>query len=69
MLNFVNELRLESESGVFCNMDYIEELVMKGQWEMLDKYLANFININENEQSIKMLFHIRKQRYIEALEQ
>ncbi|MFS7985362.1 putative transcription factor WD40-like family [Helianthus anomalus] len=59
--------RLESESGAFCNVDYIAELVTNGDWDVLENYLAGFININGNRHSVKMLFEIRKQRYIEAL--
>ncbi|KAJ0694914.1 putative transcription factor interactor and regulator LisH family [Helianthus annuus] len=59
--------RLESESGAFCNVDYIGELVTNGDWDVLENYLAGFINVNGNHHSVKMLFEIRKQRYIEAL--
>ncbi|KAI3786010.1 hypothetical protein L1987_45137 [Smallanthus sonchifolius] len=61
-------LQLESESGLFCNAKYIEELVLKGDWEVLENYLAGFISVNDNRYSVKMLFEIRKQRYIEALD-
>lgn len=64
----VNLLRLESESGLICNVKFIEELVLKGEWDVLEKYLAGFISVNENRYSVKILFEIRKQRYIEALE-
>ncbi|XP_022003682.1 topless-related protein 4 [Helianthus annuus] len=59
--------RLESESGAFCNVDYIAELVTNGDWDVLENYLAGFINVNGSRHSVKMLFEIRKQRYIEAL--
>ncbi|PWA42826.1 topless-related protein 4 [Artemisia annua] len=60
--------RLESESGVYCNVDYIEELVVKGDWDKLEKYLAGFIRVGDNRFSVKMLFEIRKQKYLEALD-
>ncbi|KAK1434049.1 hypothetical protein QVD17_10967 [Tagetes erecta] len=75
ILQFLNEEgykqtahRLESESGFFCDASFVEELVLKGEWDMLEKYFAGFISVNDNRYSVKMLFEIRKQRYIEALE-
>ncbi|KAK9066290.1 hypothetical protein SSX86_013611 [Deinandra increscens subsp. villosa] len=75
ILQFLNEEnykqtvhRLESESGFFCNVKYIEELVAKGDWDVLENYLAGFISVNDSRYSVKMLFEIRKQRYIEALD-
>ncbi|KAL8230398.1 hypothetical protein R6Q57_000176 [Mikania cordata] len=75
ILQFLNEEgykqtihKLESESGFFCNVSYIEELVLKGEWEVLEKYLGGFIGANDSRYSVKMLFEIRKQRYIEALD-
>ncbi|XP_071712277.1 topless-related protein 4-like [Rutidosis leptorrhynchoides] len=60
--------RLESESGRFLNVKYIEELVKKGEWEALERYLSGFISVGENRYSLKILFEIRKQKYLEALE-
>ncbi|PWA97698.1 CTLH, C-terminal LisH motif-containing protein [Artemisia annua] len=60
--------RLESESGVFFDVNYIEELVIKGDWDNLEKYLAGFICVGDNRYSVKMLFEIRKQKYLEALD-
>ncbi|XP_024969961.1 topless-related protein 4-like isoform X2 [Cynara cardunculus var. scolymus] len=60
--------RLESESGLFCNVKYVEDLVTNGNWEELEKYLAGFIHVNDNRYSVKMLFEIRKQKYLEALD-
>lgn len=65
---FLFKLRLESESGLFCNIRYIEELVTRGDWEELEKYMSGFIHIDDNRFSVKMLFEIRKQKYLEALD-
>ncbi|PWA40725.1 CTLH, C-terminal LisH motif-containing protein [Artemisia annua] len=60
--------RLESESGAFCNVNYIKELVFKGDWDNLEKYLAGFIRVGDNHYSVKMLSEFLKQKYLEALD-
>ncbi|KAI3521224.1 hypothetical protein L1887_10685 [Cichorium endivia] len=60
--------RLESESGFFCNVKYVEELVTNGDWEELEKYLSPFVHVDDNRFSVKILFEIRKQKYLEALD-
>ncbi|KAL7603546.1 hypothetical protein Lser_V15G17708 [Lactuca serriola] len=67
--NFKETLhRLESESGLFCNIKYVEELVTKGDWDELEKYLSPFVQVDDNRFSVKILFEIRKQKYLEALD-
>ena len=38
----------------------IEELVVKGNWDYLEKYLAGFIRVSDNRYLVKMLYEIRK---------
>ncbi|PWA82008.1 hypothetical protein CTI12_AA182220 [Artemisia annua] len=40
--------RLEQESGFFFNMHHFEELVMSGDWEEVDNYLAAFTKVDDN---------------------
>ncbi|PWA67275.1 Vegetative incompatibility protein HET-E-1 [Artemisia annua] len=44
------------------------ELVVKGDWDNLEKYLAGFIRVVDNHYSVKMLSEFLKQKYIEALD-
>ncbi|KAL0784144.1 hypothetical protein Bca101_000389 [Brassica carinata] len=60
--------RLESESGCYFNMRYFEELVTQGKWDEMEKYLFGFTKIEDNQQSMKIFFEIRKHKYLEALD-
>uniref|UniRef100_M4CP67 CTLH domain-containing protein n=1 Tax=Brassica campestris TaxID=3711 RepID=M4CP67_BRACM len=60
--------RLESESGCYFNMRYFEELVTQGKWDEMEKYLFGFTMIEDNQQSMKIFFEIRKHKYLEALD-
>ncbi|KAF3542599.1 hypothetical protein DY000_02000386 [Brassica cretica] len=60
--------RLESESGCYFNMLYFEELVTQGKWDEMEKYLFGFTKIEDNQQSMKIFFEIRKHKYLEALD-
>ncbi|PWA38676.1 topless-related protein 4 [Artemisia annua] len=43
--------RLEQESGFFFNMHHFEELVMSGDWEKVENYLAAFRRKNRSSSS------------------
>ena len=49
-------------------MNYVEELVMNGEWEETEKYLSGFTEVGDNQFSTKIFFEIRKQKYLEALD-
>nr|GME05976.1 topless-related protein 4-like isoform X2 [Ipomoea batatas] len=60
--------KLEEESGVFFNMLHFEELVKKGEWDEVEKYLLGFTSLDENRFSKEVFFQIRKQKYLEAID-
>ncbi|KAL4388332.1 hypothetical protein GQ457_09G024040 [Hibiscus cannabinus] len=59
---------LERESGYFFNMKYLEEKVLAGEWDEVEKYLSGFIKADDNGYSIRIFLEIRKQKYLEALD-
>lgn len=60
--------KLEEESGIFFNMLHFEELVKKGEWDEVEKYLLGFTSHDENRFSKEVFFQIRKQKYLEAID-
>ncbi|KAK9919923.1 hypothetical protein M0R45_028497 [Rubus argutus] len=75
MLQFLDEEKfseslhkLEQESGFFFNMNYFEEKIQAGEWEEVEKYLSGFTKFDDNRYSMKILFEITKQKYLEALD-
>ncbi|XP_031096828.1 protein TPR3-like [Ipomoea triloba] len=60
--------KLEEESGIFFNMLHFEELVKKGEWDEVEKYLLGFTTLDENTFSNEVFFQIRKQKYLEAID-
>uniref|UniRef100_F6H3W7 CTLH domain-containing protein n=1 Tax=Vitis vinifera TaxID=29760 RepID=F6H3W7_VITVI len=59
---------LERQSGIFFNLNYVEELVMNGEWEEAEMYLSGFTKLEDNKFSTKIFFEIRKQKYLETLD-
>ncbi|KAK6912558.1 hypothetical protein RJ641_022159 [Dillenia turbinata] len=59
---------LERETQIFFDMKYFEKLVLNGNWDELESYLSGFTKFDENKYSRKIFFEIRKQRYLEALD-
>lgn len=59
---------LEKESGLFFDINYFEECVIHGDWEEVERYLSRFTNVEDNPESHKIFFEIRRQKYFEALE-
>ncbi|PWA58943.1 CTLH LisH motif, WD40/YVTN repeat-like-containing domain, Topless family [Artemisia annua] len=49
-------------------MRHFEELVMSGDWDEVESYLAAFTKLEDNRYSMKIYFEIRKQKYLEALD-
>ena len=46
----------------------MEEVVMNGNLDKVEKYLSGFTKVNDNQYSMKMFFEICKQKYLEALD-
>ncbi|KAL6536148.1 RNA polymerase II associated Paf1 complex subunit Tpr1 [Orobanche hederae] len=63
-----HDLMLEQESAFFFNMKYFEEKVHAGEWEEVEKYLSGFTKVDDIRYSMKILFEIKKQKYLEALD-
>ncbi|XP_028105469.1 protein TOPLESS-RELATED PROTEIN 2-like isoform X3 [Camellia sinensis] len=61
--------KLEQESGFFFNMKYFEDQVQAGEWDEVERYLCGFTKVEDNRYSMKIFFELRKQKYLEALDQ
>ncbi|CAJ1972066.1 unnamed protein product [Sphenostylis stenocarpa] len=59
---------LGSESGLFFDLKYFEDMVLKGKWDEAENYLLRFTKVKDNDYSIKIYFEMRKQKYFEALD-
>ncbi|GER35319.1 transducin family protein / WD-40 repeat family protein [Striga asiatica] len=75
ILQFCNEENLkrtahvlEQETGYFFDLQYFEELVLKGSWDEVESYLSSFTEAEDNKYSTKIYFEIMKQKYLEALD-
>ncbi|XP_031373789.1 topless-related protein 1-like isoform X2 [Punica granatum] len=76
ILQFLNEegynataRLLEQESASYFYMDYFEELVLAGKWEVAEMYLSAFTKYDDNRYSTKIYFEMRKQNFLEALDE
>lgn len=69
LLVSVFSYRLEEETGIFFDMMHFENLVLSGNWDEAERYLLGFIGIHDDKFSIKIYFEIRKQKFLEALDQ
>ncbi|CAL5342729.1 unnamed protein product [Camellia sinensis] len=61
-------MRLEQEFGFFFNMRHFEVMVTNGDWDEMEKYLSGFTKVDDNRYSMKIFFEIRKQKYLETLD-
>ncbi|KAL4361756.1 hypothetical protein GQ457_04G026720 [Hibiscus cannabinus] len=59
---------LERESGYYFNMKYLEEKVLAGEWDEVEKYLSGFIKADDNGYSMRIFLEIRTLKYLEALD-
>ncbi|KAJ0986533.1 hypothetical protein J5N97_004889 [Dioscorea zingiberensis] len=59
---------LERESGLFFNVDRLEAFLMAGDWDVAERYISGFTSINDSRASMQLFFEIRKQKYLEALD-
>ncbi|XP_017699765.2 protein TOPLESS-RELATED PROTEIN 2-like isoform X2 [Phoenix dactylifera] len=60
--------KLEQESGFFFNMKHLEDQVLAGEWDEVERYLCGFTKVDDNRYSMKIFFEIGKQKYLEALD-
>ncbi|KAF5936255.1 hypothetical protein HYC85_027384 [Camellia sinensis] len=60
---------LEHETGVFFDMEYFEDMVLFGNWDEAEKYLSGFTRLEDDKYSMKIYFEIRKQKFLEALDE
>ncbi|KAG9156020.1 hypothetical protein Leryth_012087 [Lithospermum erythrorhizon] len=60
---------LEQETACFFDMDYFEELLLAGNYDKAEEYLLGFISVELNRFSKKIYFEIRKQKFLEALDE
>lgn len=44
--------RLEQETGLFFNVNYLEDLVTNGHWDEIEKYLSGFPKLHDNSHSL-----------------
>ena len=61
--------RLERESGFYFNMRFFEDLVLNGGFDEAEEYLYGFTDVNDNMYSTKIIFEIRKQKFLETLDE
>ncbi|GMY29240.1 protein TOPLESS-like [Fagus crenata] len=59
---------LQRESGFYFDMKYFEDMVLSGKWDETERYLSGFTNFSDNRHSTKIYFEIRKQNFLEALD-
>ncbi|KAA8521603.1 hypothetical protein F0562_012276 [Nyssa sinensis] len=60
---------LEQETGLFFDMNYFEDLVLSGIWDEAERYLSGFTKLEDDKYSMKIYFEIRKQKFLEALDE
>ncbi|KAH9306077.1 hypothetical protein KI387_010481, partial [Taxus chinensis] len=59
---------LEKETSVFFDIDYFGDLVMAGDLKEAESYVSCFTSLEDNENSTKMFYRMRKHKYFEALQ-
>ncbi|OMO61635.1 hypothetical protein CCACVL1_23364 [Corchorus capsularis] len=59
---------LERESGCYFDMEFFGDMVLNGKWKKVDKYLSGFTKVDDNKYSTKIYFEIRKQYFLETLD-
>ncbi|KAI7987128.1 Topless-related protein 1 [Camellia lanceoleosa] len=59
---------LESESGVFIDIKYVEELVANKKWDEVTRYVSGFTKWDDNHHSTTINFIFWSWKYFEALD-
>ena len=60
---------MEKETGLHFDLKHLEDLLIAGKFDEAESYLFGFTNLEENKHSTKIFFKIKKQKYLEALDQ
>ncbi|KAJ6673965.1 PROTEIN putative-RELATED [Salix viminalis] len=59
---------LERESCYYFSMKFFEEMIRSGNWDEAERYLSCFTKLDDNRYSTKIYFEIRKQKFLEVLD-
>ncbi|KAH8482795.1 hypothetical protein H0E87_030034 [Populus deltoides] len=59
---------LERESGYYFSMKFFEDMIRSGNWDEAERYLSCFTKLDDNRYSTKIYFEIRKQKFLEVLD-
>ncbi|KAI5586671.1 hypothetical protein POPTR_006G258100v4 [Populus trichocarpa] len=59
---------LERESSYYFNMKFFEDMICSGDWDEAERYFSCFTKLTDNRFSMKVYFEIRKQKFLEALD-
>ncbi|KAL6568834.1 hypothetical protein OROHE_003575 [Orobanche hederae] len=57
-----------SESGFYFNMNFFGDAIANGELDLADIYVSVFTKFDDRKYSSKILFEIRKQKYLESLD-
>ncbi|KAK1560018.1 hypothetical protein Q3G72_021226 [Acer saccharum] len=60
--------RLELETKVYFDMDYVVECMINRKWDCAEKYLSAFTKMDDNRYSMDVFSRIQKQKHFEALD-
>ncbi|TVU42938.1 hypothetical protein EJB05_09363 [Eragrostis curvula] len=59
---------LERETGLYLDAEHLQDLVRRGAWDEAERYLGGFTGVGEDPCAAKVVFALRKQKYLEALD-
>ncbi|KAG6770776.1 hypothetical protein POTOM_026470 [Populus tomentosa] len=59
---------LERESSYYFNMKFFEDMICSGDWDEAERYFSCFTKLSDNRFSMKVYFEIRKQKFLEAMD-
>ncbi|TXG62650.1 hypothetical protein EZV62_009644 [Acer yangbiense] len=66
--NFKETLhKLELETKVYFDMDYVVECMINRKWDHVEKYLSAFTKMDDNRYSMDVFSRIQKQKHFEAV--
>jgi hypothetical protein len=67
-----SKIRFEKQTKCHFDLEYVEELVKKGNWDELEEYIHGFCQIDDStsdkDHAINIIWEIKKQNFFEALE-
>lgn len=59
---------LERLTGLYFDLAHVESLILAGELDKCEEYIAGFTTIQDNAHSLKLFFELRKTKYLEALD-